>query len=227
MCQQPCRCTIKQKAPDNSKRSSDSQTNRSEVLQQRRRISITPAPSFRLERRSDHLDAARKRPPLKSRSNRDAIPTGRLKPMSSKGIFVGLVLLTFFLGYVHAGNAEETKGPKEMTLQTEKDKASTPKPATFSHAQHQQAFQCATCHHSGKDGKQTPYVAGMPIQKCETCHYVGSAGMPTEDNSDQGIVKLDTFKDAAHARCRTCHNATKAKNPELKDKWKGCLPCHN
>ena len=146
--------------------------------------------------------------------------------MNSKSVFIGIMSVIFLLGCAHLSRADDmNKGPTEMVLQTTKDKASTPKPANFPHAVHQAAFPCATCHHTKKEGKQSPYVAGMPIQKCEDCHYVGS-GMPSEDNTDKGIVKLDTFKDAAHARCKTCHNETKAKKPELKEKWKGCLPCH-
>jgi hypothetical protein len=65
----------------------------------------------------------------------------------------------------------------------------------------------------------------MAIKKCEECHFTGSM-MPSEEDEGKGIVKLDTFKDAAHARCRTCHNKEKSQKPELKEKWKGCLPCH-
>ena len=146
--------------------------------------------------------------------------------MSSRMSVFVLILTAVFWGNTHLGlTADIDKGPKDMVLQTTKDKASTPKPATFSHAQHQAAYKCAECHHTQKDGKQSPYVEGMAIKKCEECHFTGSK-MPSESDEGKGIVKLDTFKDVAHARCRTCHTNEKEKKPELKEKWKGCLPCH-
>ena len=146
--------------------------------------------------------------------------------MISRTLIFGMVVTAVFLFSVNTGStAESNKGPSEMVLETTKDKASTPKPATFSHAQHQAAYKCAECHHTQKDGKQSPYVEGMAIKKCEECHFTGSK-MPSESDEGKGIVKLDTFKDAAHARCRTCHTNEKEKKPELKEKWKGCLPCH-
>ncbi len=141
------------------------------------------------------------------------------------GVF-GMVLTAVCWVYIPSSFAADiNKGPAEMVLLATKDKAAVDKPAKFPHALHQKIYQCGTCHHTKKDGKQSPYVAGMTIQKCEDCHYKGS-GMPSETDEDNGIVKLDTFKDAAHARCRTCHNKEKAKSPELREKWKGCLPCH-
>ncbi|MDR3632065.1 MAG: cytochrome c3 family protein [Desulfocapsaceae bacterium] len=146
--------------------------------------------------------------------------------MSRNTVIIGLALTAACLSSVHLCRAAEGgKGPQDMVLQTTRDKAAIPKPAKFPHAAHQAAFKCAVCHHGGKDGKQIPYVEGMAIQKCEECHYSGS-GMPGADNADSGLVKIDTFKDAAHARCRVCHNGAKSKKPELQEKWKGCLPCH-
>ena len=147
--------------------------------------------------------------------------------MSSRMLVLGLILTAVFWGNVQTGfTADINKGPKEMILQTTKDKATAPKPATFSHAVHQAAYKCAECHHTQKDGKQSPYVEGMAIKKCEECHYSGSA-MPSEDDEAKGIFKLNTFKDAAHTKCRACHNKEKTQKPELKEKWKGCLPCHS
>lgn len=146
--------------------------------------------------------------------------------MSNKTFVLGLILTAVFWAYSSSVFAADiNKGPKEMVLLAVKDKAAVDKPAKFPHAAHQAIYKCGTCHHTKKDGKQSPYVEGMKIQKCEDCHYKGS-GMPTENDEDTGTVKLDTFKDAAHARCRTCHNKEKAKNPELRKKWKGCKPCH-
>jgi hypothetical protein len=146
--------------------------------------------------------------------------------MVMKTLVYGVALTIFICGYFHVGLAAEVnKGPKDMVLQATKDKASKPKPATFPHALHQAAASCAECHHTLKDGKKSPYVEGMAIKKCEECHYTGSA-MPSEDDPAKSIVKLDTFKDAAHARCRSCHDKIKKDKPELKEKWKGCTPCH-
>ena len=115
-----------------------------------------------------------------------------------------------------SGTSFANTGPTEMVLQAEKDKAKTPKPAVFPHKAHQEAFACAECHHTGKDGKQVAYTEGMEIQKCETCHFTGS-GMPK---------KLETFKDAAHENCKSCHKDVAEKKPELAAKFKGCMPCH-
>ncbi len=146
--------------------------------------------------------------------------------ISSRALILEMVLTAIFWGSSPLCRAADiNKGPAEMVLQTTKDKASVPKPAKFPHAVHQAIYKCAECHHTKKDGKQSPYVDGMAIQKCEDCHFTGS-GMPSETDEAKGIVKLDTFKDAAHARCRVCHNKIKEEKPELKVKWKGCLPCH-
>jgi len=115
-----------------------------------------------------------------------------------------------------AGISMADNGPAEMTLQAEKDKAKKPKPAVFPHQKHQSFAPCAECHHSAKDGKQVAYTEGMEIQKCETCHYTGSS-MPKE---------LSTFKDVAHKNCKDCHKKAATDKPELAEKFKGCLPCH-
>ena len=115
-----------------------------------------------------------------------------------------------------AGFSVADNGPADMILQATKDKAKKPKPAVFPHKAHQDKLSCAECHHSAKDGAQVAYVEGQEIQKCETCHYKGS-GMPE---------KLETFKDAAHQNCRECHKQVVKDNPDLKEKFKGCLPCH-
>ena len=145
--------------------------------------------------------------------------------MINRTLVAGMVFAAFFWGSALCEAADINKGPPEMTLLATKNPSSVPKPAKFPHALHQAIYKCAECHHTKKDGKQSPYVEGMVIQKCETCHYIGS-GMPSETDEAKGTIKLDTFKDAAHARCRVCHNKEKAKSPELKEKWKGCLPCH-
>lgn len=134
-----------------------------------------------------------------------------------------------FLGgswLVGSGMAQDEKGPEEIVLKTVKDPAKKPRTVTFPHREHQSRLECKTCHHrKGADGKQLPYEEGQKIQKCEECHFTGS-GMPSKKDKAKGILKLDTFKDAAHNRCRVCHKSEKKKNPELKKKWKKCLPCH-
>jgi len=124
--------------------------------------------------------------------------------------------------------AAEENGPETIVLKTTKDKAKKPKTVNFPHRDHQKRLKndCSLCHHNqDKDNKQTPYVAGQKIEKCETCHFKGSS-MPAKSDKAKGIAKLDTFKDAAHARCKTCHKKQMKENPELKKKWKKCLPCH-
>ena len=107
-------------------------------------------------------------------------------------------------------------GPADMVLQAEKDKAKKPKPAVFPHKMHQEVAKCADCHHSAKDGKQVAYEDGQKIEKCESCHFKGS-----------GLSKkVETFKGAAHENCKGCHKTVVEAKPELKDAFKGCLPCH-
>jgi hypothetical protein len=93
------------------------------------------------------------------------------------------------------------KGPAEMVLKSTVDPAKKAKLAFFPHATHQETFDCATCHHSKDDaGKQVAYTEGQKIEKCDVCHNTKAAGMDK---------KLNTFKGAAHARCKTCHKALK------------------
>lgn len=127
---------------------------------------------------------------------------------------VACIIIAFFISLPMIGIAD--KGPADMILQAEKDKSKKPKPAVFPHAKHQETISCAECHHTAKDGKQVAYSEGMEIQKCETCHFKGS-GLPK---------KLETFKGAAHVNCKSCHKEVVAAKPELKDEFKGCLPCH-
>lgn len=118
----------------------------------------------------------------------------------------------FIAGFTVAGPAMADNGPADMTLQATVDAAKKPKPAIFPHKKHQDSgLECGACHHGkGADGKQTPYAAGMKIEKCETCHNK-AAGMGK---------KLSTFKDVAHTNCKGCHKAQK-KGPT---KCAGCHP---
>ncbi len=129
------------------------------------------------------------------------------------------VLACFCLGLVSLSIADKHEGPETIVLKTTKDVAKKPRTVNFTHRAHQERLKndCSVCHHTkGDDGKQGPYVEGQE-KKCETCHYKGS-GMAN--------AKVETFKKAAHARCKACHKKAKKENPELKTKWKKCLPCH-
>ncbi len=117
----------------------------------------------------------------------------------------------FIAGFTVAGPAMADNGPADLTLQATVDAAKKAKPAIFPHKKHQDAgLTCGTCHHGAADGKQTPYVEGMKIEKCETCHNK-AAGMEK---------KISTFKDASHTNCKGCHKAEK-KGPT---KCAGCHP---
>ena len=148
-----------------------------------------------------------------------------------KKVLVGIAVISCVsLGFVAMTTAKDQgDGPEKMTLKTTKDKAKKAKIVKdFPHKKHQEALKndCGVCHHSkDKDNKQTPYVKGMKIEKCETCHFKGS-GMPSKKDKAKKIKKLDTFKDAAHVNCKSCHKKMKKEKPELKKKWKKCLPCH-
>lgn len=146
--------------------------------------------------------------------------------MLKKVLFCGLVCsLSICFSAVLLCAAEVDKGPADLVLETVKDKAKKPKPALFPHAKHQETITCGECHHGGKPGAKTDYVEGMKIEKCESCHFKGS-GMPSKKDKAKNIVKLNSFKDAAHQNCKTCHKKVKAEKPEFKKKWKKCLPCH-
>ncbi len=121
-----------------------------------------------------------------------------------------LLALTLLSGICWAAD----KGPEEIVLKSTVDPAKKAKPAFFPHALHQEKFDCATCHH-GKDadGKQVAYTEGQKIEKCDACHNT-KAGM-TE--------KLDTFKEAAHARCKVCHKKLKKEGKDAgPTKCNGC-----
>jgi len=140
-----------------------------------------------------------------------------------KKVTIICATLAFICGFmvVDVIMASADNGPETMVLKTTKDKAKKPRTVNFPHKNHQERLKCGECHHTkGDDGKQKEYTEGMKIQKCEECHFKGS-GMPNKKPN-----KLSTFKDVAHANCKNCHKEAKAKDPELKAKWKKCLPCH-
>lgn len=131
-------------------------------------------------------------------------------PRKSVYAVVFAVALIFALNFavVGIGTAGDT-GPAEMVLKT----AEAKKPAFFPHEKHQkmEGVTCGTCHHSKDDaGKQVAYTEGMAIQKCETCH-----------NADMANETLNSFKNAAHERCKNCHKENKDKGAST-----SCTTCH-
>ncbi len=108
----------------------------------------------------------------------------------------------------------QEKGDAELILRSTIDTAKKPKLVFFPHKEHQEKFECATCHHGkSADGKQISYVEGQKIEKCESCH-----------NTQSGINStVDTFKKAGHARCKKCHKELKKAGKEAgPTKCKGC-----
>lgn len=129
--------------------------------------------------------------------------------------FINLVSCLFLILSTTVILIAAEKGPPEIVLKSTVDPAKKAKPAFFPHALHQDNFECATCHHTkNDDGKQIAYSADMQIQRCETCHNK-AAGMPS---------KLDTFKKAAHVRCKGCH--TERKKAGEKAGPTKCNGCH-
>jgi hypothetical protein len=123
-------------------------------------------------------------------------------------VFAVALVFAFNFAVVGVSTANDT-GPAEMVLKT----AEAKKPATFPHAKHQkrEGMTCGECHHTkGADGKQAAYVEGQAIQKCTTCH-----------NADMANEKFNSFKKAAHGKCKACHKAKKAEGASTK-----CATCH-
>lgn len=129
-----------------------------------------------------------------------------------------LILTTVNLLCLTAISLAADKGPEEMVLRSTVNPAQKTKLAFFPHAVHQGNFDCLTCHHGkGDDGKQVPYTDGMEIKKCESCHNKDAVvkGMPNE---------LETFKKAAHEKCKGCHKKLKDEGKEA-GPYK-CNGCH-
>jgi len=111
-------------------------------------------------------------------------------------------------------------GPADITIVGTNSKK--PKPAVFPHKAHQDAFECAECHHGMADGKQKAYTEGQEIQKCEACHNADTLA-----GKKKGKLKLDTIKGAGHGNCVACHKAMEKEKPELKEKKiSKCSTCH-
>lgn len=126
------------------------------------------------------------------------------------------ILTAFILGLLISTSlpVAAENGPAEMVLRSTVDPAKKAKLAFFPHALHQSNFECAECHHTkGDDGKQVAYSADMQIQKCEACHNK-AVGMPD---------KLNTYKKAAHEKCKGCHKARKKEGKKAgPTKCNGC-----
>ncbi len=125
-----------------------------------------------------------------------------------------LILSSFFFTAISLAT---DKGPAEIVLRSTVNPATKTKLAFSPHAIHQGNFDCGTCHHGKEDdSKQVPYTEGMKIEKCESCHNKANAasGMPKE---------LETFKKAAHERCKECHKKRKAEGKNAgPTKCNGC-----
>ena len=127
-------------------------------------------------------------------------------------LFTAILAVLFI--FPSLGMATE-KGEAEYVLKSTVDPAKKAKPAFFPHARHQEKLECAKCHHSkSADGKQAAFVEGQKIETCQTCHNT-KAGMDE---------KLDTFKEAAHAKCKACHKSMKKEGHETGPTK--CAGCH-
>jgi hypothetical protein len=135
--------------------------------------------------------------------------------MKNIGYFTVAILLGCFIPGTNSQAGD--KGPAEIVLKSTVDPAKKAKPAFFPHAEHQEKFDCGTCHHSkGADGKQVAYKEGRKIEKkCDACHNTKAEGMNP---------KLNTFKNAAHARCKSCHKSMKKEGKETGPTK--CAGCH-
>jgi len=99
-------------------------------------------------------------------------------------------------GTAFAEEAPGLKAPEaEMVIAGEK------KSARFSHPVHLSlGISCGQCHHNSEHQELTENdIAGIedPMQlRCASCH-----------NNEFANPKLQTAKDAFHARCKECHKA--------------------
>lgn len=107
-------------------------------------------------------------------------------------------------------NLTSEKGPALIKLQEKKKKS----PVSFPHLRHQEMFTCNQCHHSvNANMEKTPYIKGQEIKKCASCH-----------NLYTNYSELTSFKQAAHALCKTCHrNMANSGKAGPIDK---CVGCH-
>jgi Class III cytochrome C family len=133
---------------------------------------------------------------------------GGKKVMSKKSLIL-MVVVAFALSLGIGVSMSLAKGPAEIILN-----ADGKKPVKFPHAKHQEKNDCATCHHTNVDGKQTP-VEGENVMedgsaKCDSCHKEGFQN-----------EKLAKWKDIGHGLCKDCHTKMKAEGAPTK-----CNDCH-
>ena len=88
------------------------------------------------------------------------------------------------------------------------------KQVIFNHSAHAKT-DCSFCHHKDVDGNI----------------YVGCAAKGCHDNFDKKDKSEHSYYQMAHNKkveksCMGCHQKAAADNPELKEKFKGCNPCH-
>jgi len=116
--------------------------------------------------------------------------------MKRKGILAIFVLACLWLvvGTSYAAEEQITGAPgEEMILKGEK------KSARFSHSVHLDlGVSCGQCHHNSEHQPLTDKdIAAMENSqqlRCATCH-----------NENFAEPKLQSVKDAFHARCKECH----------------------
>ena len=116
--------------------------------------------------------------------------------------------------------------PALATDPTPEQKAQIEKPMTmnntgnekkqviFTHSAHAKT-DCAFCHHKA----------------VESNIYVGCAAKACHDNMDKKDKSEHGYYFTMHNKkseksCMGCHQKAVAENPDLKEKFKGCNPCH-
>lgn len=128
-----------------------------------------------------------------------------------KIIALSVVLCCSACGW-SASRALHNVSPGDLVLETDRHEKTT----IFPHDKHKLMYACAECHH-GQDaeGRKTPYTEGMAIKKCGACHNA-AAGM--KNNT------LNSFKKAAHVKCRGCHKKVDRTGKSAPTKCNGCHP---
>ena len=99
--------------------------------------------------------------------------------------------------------------PALATDPTPEQKAQIEKPMTMNNT------DCAFCHHKAVEGNI----------------YVGCAAKGCHDNMDKKDKSEHGYYFTMHNKkseksCMGCHQKAVAENPDLKEKFKGCNPCH-
>ena len=88
------------------------------------------------------------------------------------------------------------------------------KQVVFTHSAHAKT-DCAFCHHKAADGN---IYVGCAVKGCHD-------SMDKKDKSEHGYYFMIHNKKSEKS-CMGCHQKAVAENPALKEKFKGCNPCH-